>query len=80
MAWALTHHARQRILEYGISAARVLEVVLHWEQEYGGNPRRYPEHYRTRQAKDLAVVVDPDRELVITVLLRRQEPWGRQAT
>lgn len=77
--WSLSEHARQRILEYGVDPRKVLDTVLHFEVEYGGDPSKYDPATRIRQKGDLAVVVNADRMVIITVLMRRQENWGRKA-
>jgi hypothetical protein len=48
-------------------------------QEYGGDPRKYRPGTRVRQRGLLAAVVDVEAMVVITVLQRKQEVWGRQA-
>lgn len=76
--WSLSAHARQRILEYGIDPRKVLQAATHWENQYGSG-KGHPEHYRVRQYQDIAVVVDPETHVIITVLQRKREMWGRKA-
>ena len=79
MNWRLSHHCLKPCREYGIPTDRVLDVVLNFENEYGSDPKRYRPGTRVRQAKDLAVVIDPATRTIVTVLLRKTELWGRQA-
>jgi hypothetical protein len=70
----LSSHAQLRALELGFHESDVLRCVIAPEQTYGSGPR-YPSGRRTYQRSDCACVVDTTVGVIITVLLRYNQPW-----
>lgn len=73
--WTITDHAWDRMTPMGLGRLDVLPVLLDPEQSYDQGDR---DDRRVLQRADLAVVVDPVRRLVVTVLWRCQEEWFRR--
>lgn len=70
----LSPHAQRRALELGFHETDVLQCVIAPEQTYDSGPR-YLSGRRTYQRFDCACVVDTAVGVVVTVLLRRNQPW-----
>lgn len=70
----LSWHAQKRAAELGFTSADVEKCVRFPEQSYPSHPSYGPGR-RMYQRRTLAVVVDIDNNVVITVLLRTQRRW-----
>lgn len=72
--WILTTHAEERAAELGFTVAEGLAAANDLGQTYCCGPQ-YTEGQRIHQREDVALVVDPDDDVVVTVLLRTTEEW-----
>ncbi|MFE5108464.1 hypothetical protein [Streptomyces sp. NPDC056663] len=70
----LSPHAQHRARELGFHESDVLLCVISPEQTYGSG-RHYPSERRTYQRLDCACIVDTAVGVVVTVLLRHNQPW-----
>jgi hypothetical protein len=70
----LSPHAQHRARELGFHESDVLRCVIAPEQTYTSGPC-YPPGRRTYQRSDCACIVDTAVGIVVTVLLRHNQPW-----
>lgn len=70
----LSPHAQHRAIELGFHETEVLECVRRPEQTYSAPPSHGPGR-RVFQRADCACVVDMERSVVVTVLLRHPGEW-----
>lgn len=73
LGWRLSSHARTTTRDRAVPIADVLTVIADPEVTYTAYD--YGPGRHVYQRGDLAVVVAPDTQEVITVLWRRQEQW-----
>ena len=74
--WRLTRHAQARAAEHGFDDVELLAALERPEVSY---PQTYHGEMRqVRQESRVAVVVDPVRRVVVTVLFRSPAEWQRR--
>lgn len=74
MELTLTRHAREVMAERNVSIEEIEEVVRHPQVQYRTFHRHTPQ--RVLQRGDLAVVLDGNENIVITVLWRMEFRWS----
>jgi len=74
LGWRLTKHARETALRRDVEIHDVLLTAVDPEVTYTSGPA-YGVDREVRQRGLLAVVVNPDTQVVITVLLRQTAQW-----
>jgi hypothetical protein len=74
--WVLSLHALDRAKSMGLTRDRVIAVLAEPETDYPGGSD-YPPGRRVATRDDLAVIYDPDRRVVVTVLFNRRERRAR---
>lgn len=72
-SWRVSHHAGARATELGFTVGEVLAAATDPQLAYAQS--RYGAAQALHIRGDVAVAVDRDRAVVITVLLRRDERW-----
>lgn len=74
--WFLTHHARVRGAERGITAEQAIATAM--EPEIAYDQDNFGAGRQVRQRSDLAVVVDKETGAIITVLFRDKHRWAAE--
>jgi len=67
-------HAANRATEIGFTLEEILRCAAEPSQTYCAG-HGHPSAYRVHQLGDIAVVVDPSKREVVTVLLRTVKRW-----